>query len=65
MSLWPPEAIEALLLENAIKAGFEKSTTLLNRDVEERIIFHREVIQSNHASIVELVRLLKAFLSRP
>ncbi len=61
LKLWPPEAIENLLLENANKAGFEKCGPLWNRDVEERIIFHRKMIQSNHASIVELVRLLKAF----
>ncbi len=62
LNLWPLEAIENLLLENARKAGFEKSSPLWNRDVEERIIFHRAVIQSNHRSIVELIQLLKNFL---
>lgn len=59
---WPTDAIENLLLENSRKAGFEKTSPLWNRDIEERIAFHREVIRSNHASIVELIRLLKAFL---
>ncbi|MES2122972.1 MAG: hypothetical protein V4492_09420 [Chlamydiota bacterium] len=60
LNRWTPEAIESLLLENAEKAGFIRSSSLWNPAVEERMNAHRKLIRSNYKAIVELVLHLKA-----
>jgi len=61
LSLWTPESIEQLLLENAHRAGFEAGC-LWNQDLEERIDFHKRVIQSNYAAVTELLGRLEKLL---
>lgn len=62
LARWTPEAMERLLVESATFAGFVEESALWNQDVEERILFHKDLIQSNYMFTVELVQRLKVFL---